>query len=92
MVNAKPRLTTEQLEEIRKNAIEASGLPFTAWTVSRAVERDIPKLLAEVTRLKHVLNKIRAGTFCDETLDIVENELVGIAPLTLAEQLEEDEE
>lgn len=53
---------------------------------------DVSLLLAEVERLKHVLNKIRARTFCEDTLDIVDRELVGIAPLTLAEQLEEDDD
>lgn len=40
-----------KLEDMRKNAEEASELPFTAWTVSQAVEKDIPALLAEVERL-----------------------------------------
>lgn len=52
------KLTTEQLEVIRKNAEEASGLPFYAWTTSQAVGEDIPKLLAEVERLKAVISHV----------------------------------
>lgn len=46
------RLTTEEIEKIRKNAKEASELPFTAWSVCNAVCEDIPRLIAEIEALR----------------------------------------
>lgn len=46
-------LTAEELQAIRARAEVATELPFYSATIADVIEEDVPKLLAEIERLRN---------------------------------------